>query len=152
MSNIKTQKGATLFIGLMLLLAISIMSLAAMRTSVLDLIIANNNQQFAYTFEASEEIAEQRMSNMIFPLPAIPVSGTIINGTTNNNEIISKTVAGDVKTADVKSEVFYRTRGTAPGWDLTARSYHFNLDVEAKAPGRGAAANHRVGFYVIGAR
>jgi len=41
------QHGATLFIGLMLLLAISLISLAAMRTSILDLMIANNQQQYA---------------------------------------------------------------------------------------------------------
>jgi len=67
MSKINTkQSGATLFIGLMLLLAISIVSLAAMRSSILELVMTNNKQQFSYAFEAAELVVSQRFDDVDF--------------------------------------------------------------------------------------
>lgn len=147
----KSQTGATLFMGLMLLLAISLISLAAMRTSILDLMIANNQQQYAYTFQAAEQVVNDNLTTM-----SLNIEGTELAGDTVENfsavEVNSKTSSNQtVKVADVGSEVIYRSKGSAAGWQLGGSVYHFQMDVNAKAPGRGAASNQRIGFYIVGA-
>lgn len=149
-SSTHQQTGATLFIGLILLLAISIISLAAMRTSVLDLIIANNKQQFAYTFEAAEDVVNQRMTNINLALAPATVPGDVLFTSAAPDQIFTTNSSGTpVKVADVDTEIVYRNQGSALGWSLTKKkAYHFQMNVEATAPGRGAKANHRVGFFL----
>jgi len=150
-ASTKKQTGATLFIGLILLVAISLVSLAAMRTSVLDLTIANNKQQLANTFEAAELTINSRLSN-----PALVVSGEENPGdqigSTSSTKVEGTSSAGNkIDIADVNLGVYYRNFGPANGWELDAKgsAYHFQIDAEAESPGRGAHSNHRVGFYVI---
>jgi len=121
-----------------------------MRTSVLDLIMANNKQQYTYTFEAAEQIINQRMTNMNISIDGTEAANTTLNATKQLVGINYKNSDKvDVKTADVDSVVTYRGTGSALGWSLSGQAYHFQLDAEAKAPSRGAKANHRVGFYIV---
>jgi len=158
MTKVTKQSGATLFIGLMLLLAISIVSIAAMRTSILDLVMTNNKQQFSYCFEAAEQVVSSRFDNLNFIINPTIANNTIVAGQTRNNVPITFT-AGSDPAAWVNSSIRFRTVGLAEGWSLdqTGNAYHFQIDAqtttidpsEANASGRGASCNHRVGFYRI---
>lgn len=150
MLNTKSQTGATLFVGLILLVAISIISLAAMRTSLLDLAITNNKQQFTNTFEASEQVVNTRLTNMQLAITGTQTTGDIIPGSNQTIAVTTLNTAGaNVTVADVNSDVTYRTLGTGTGWALNGSAYHFQLNVRAVAPGRGANSNHRVGFFIV---
>lgn len=143
------QTGATLFVGLILLLAISIISIAAMRTSVLDLAITNNKQQYANTFEASERVINTRLSDLRLEIDGTQATDTVIAGSTETTSVSTKNTAGsNVVIANITSDVTYRNEGGGTGWELDGTVYHFQLDAEASAPGRGAQSNHRVGFFI----
>lgn len=145
------QSGATLLISLILLIAISIVSLVSMRTSLLDLVITNNKQQFANTFEAAEQVTSTRFSTMDFSVTGTELTGAqIINF--GSVAVSSKDSDGDaVQVATVNSEVRYRTQGPTTGWELDqyGAAYHFQLNVEADSLGRGANSNHQTGFFII---
>jgi len=60
----------------------------------------------------------------------------------------------------VNSAIRYRSQGPAEGWSLenSATAFHYQLDAQsstnppgtnANQAGRGAAANHRIGFYRV---
>ena len=153
------QTGATLFISLILLLAISIVSLIAMRTSILDLTIANNKQQFTNSFEAAEQITNSRLTNL----------SLTISGTENPNDLITdanfvyptgkdsfeltgkNSANQNIVVANVKSEIRFRNKAPTTGWQLDqyGSAYHFRMDTKAQTPGRGANSNHRIGFYIV---
>ena len=139
---VNKQKGATLFISLMLLIGISIISLAAMRTSLLELVIANNKQQYSNTFQAAEQVSNNRFSNM-----KLSILGTETIGDPLNNETVTETLAN----SSVVSEVIFKGQGPSQGWDLDqfGLAYHFYLNAEASAAGRGAVSRHRTGFYIV---
>ncbi len=153
------QTGATLFIGLILLLAISIVSLVAMRTSILDLTIANNKQQFTNTFEAAEQITNSRLTTMGLSITGTEAPNSIINDANfvydtgrDSVELTGKNAADqNVVIANVKSEIRYRNKGPTTGWQLDqyGAAYHFQMNTRAQAPGRGANSNHRIGFYIV---
>ncbi len=148
----KSQTGATLFIGLILLLAISIVSLVAMRTSILDLTIANNKQQFTNTFEAAERVINNRLSNLNMEISGTETTDELVPNATLSNLVVNATnsAGNSIPIARVNSEVRYRLEGGALGNDLgTGRAFHFQMDTEALSPGRGTASNHRVGFYIV---
>jgi len=152
-NNTNTQTGATLFIGLILLLAISIVSLVAMRTSILDLTIANNKQQFTNTFEAAEQIVNTRLSTLVLNIDGTEAMDSVLPDTSLSDiDISSRNNAGNTVTiAQVDSEIRFRLTGGATGNDLSAgaSAYHFQMDTEAMSPGRGTNSNHRVGFYIV---
>jgi len=152
MKKVNLQTGATLFVGLILLIAISVISLAAMRTSILDLIIATNKQQFTYTFESSEQVINQRLSTMSLSLSGTPTPNSNMPNTTQIDVVQYPNSSGqDITVANVRSNVCFRNVGLALGYDLTNGSaYHFQLNAVADAPARGANAQHRLGFFIIG--
>jgi len=144
------QRGATLFIGLLLLLAISIVSLAAMRTSILDLVIANNKQQFLNSFEAAENTLKNTLANSRLTVTGTEQRGDILFASQNPEIITAENAMGtDVNIAEVVTEIRYQNQGTALGWELNGTAYHFVLDAEAESTGRGTNANHRTGFYIV---
>ena len=145
--SLKKQQGSTLFVSLVLLLAISIISLAGMRTSLLELVIANNKQQFSNTFQAAEEVINSRLATLNLTIASIPTAGDVIGAevpTTVTNE------AGHT-TAEVRSNVIYRATVPALGWSIgTGKAHHFFIDAVATSAARNAESQHQNGFYVIG--
>jgi Tfp pilus assembly protein PilX len=150
MKMIKTKKqtGSTLFICLLLLLAISIISLAGMRTSLLELVIANNKQQFSNTFQAAEEIIDTRMSTIAVTLTGAEVADQVIPGTTQTDT--SVTNGAGQETALVTSSISYRKEAPASGWGLdVAVAHHFQVDATATASAKNAESQHRSGFFIV---
>ena len=136
------QHGSTLFICLMLLLAISIISLAAMRTSLLELVIANNKQQYSNTFQASEELINTRLGNL----------DIAFTGTEAPDDLISTESVTPVNAniGDSTIKLFYRNKTPAIGWELgSGIAFHFQIEAKAKSAARNAVSEQRVGFYVV---
>ena len=144
------QQGSTLFICLMLLLAISIISLAAMRTSLLELVIANNKQQFSNTFQASEQIINSRLGNLTIEFTGTETTDQVLT-TENATDDVNVTIGGaTMKTATVDSKIIYRTKTAAAGWELgSGLAYHFQIEAKANSPAQTATSEQRVGFYIV---
>ena len=141
------QQGSTLFICLMLLLAISIISLASMRTSLLELVIANNKQQFSNTFQASEEVINSRLGALNINFTGTEVPDQVLTLETVNDFPIT---VNTVPTAYVDSKIIYRTRTAAIGWELgTGLAFHFQIEAKADSPAQTATSEQRVGFYIV---
>lgn len=142
----KLQTGSTLFICLMLLLAISIISLASMRTSLLELVIANNKQQYSNTFQAAEQAINFRLANL-----ALVIDGTVASGDvvfTENGVAITN--SDGTQTAIADTQIIFRSQAPSLGWDLgNGVAYHFQIDATATAAARNAVSQHRNGFYIV---
>ena len=136
------QQGSTLFICLMLLLAISIISLAAMRTSLLELVIANNKQQYSNTFQASEELINARLAKLNIAFTGTEIPDQVV--TTDTVPPINTKVGDSIIT------IIYRNKTPAIGWELgSGLAYHFQIEAEAKSAARNAVSEQRVGFYIV---
>ena len=136
------QHGSTLFICLMLLLAISIISLAAMRTSLLELVIANNKQQYSNTFQASEEIINTRLGSLDLEFKGTEVPDQVV--TTDIVPPVNANIDNSTST------IIYRNKTPAAGWELgSGIAYHFQIEAKAKSIARNAVSEQRVGFYVV---
>lgn len=59
----RTQSGAALVVGLILLVAISLMAIASMNTATLDLVMAGNEQYRSRAFQAAEAAIEVALAN-----------------------------------------------------------------------------------------
>lgn len=149
--NTNTQKGSTLFISLMLLLAISIISLAGMRTSLLELVIANNKQQFSNTFQAAEEVISDKLGSLSLAIDGSEMPDDEIETFANVNVTSGKDEDNaDIKTATVSAKVIYRNQTPSLGWDLNQGvAYHFQIDATATAPSGKSVSKHKTGFYII---
>jgi hypothetical protein len=146
-----TQQGSTLFISLMLLLAISIVSLAGMRTSLLELVIANNKQQFSNTFQAAEKVANDKLAALSLSINGTEVADQTIETFTEVDVFAGKDQdAAAIKIAKVNSKILYRSQTPSLGWDLNQGvAYHFQMEVEAEAPSEKSKSKHKTGFYII---
>ena len=146
-----TQQGSTLFISLMLLLAISIISLAGMRTSLLELVIANNKQQFSNTFQAAEEVINAQLASINLAIDGTEVADELITTFAAFDVTSGKDEnSADITTASVTSRVIYRNQTPALGWDFSKGvAYHFQIDATATAPSGKSISKHKTGFYIV---
>ncbi|MBT8142333.1 MAG: hypothetical protein HKN88_06295 [Gammaproteobacteria bacterium] len=146
---INQQQGSTLFICLVMLLAISIVSLAGMKNSVLELVIANNKQQFNNTFQAAEAVIDARLNALSVTLDGSEVPDAEKTTLAQTTDVFSSADTSK-KIATVNTRVFYRTEGPSLGWDINKGvAHHFQMEAVATAPAKNAVANYRIGFYVV---
>lgn len=144
------EQGSTLFICLMLLLAISIISLAAMRTSLLELVIANNKQQYSNTFQAAEQVIDARLGDLSIDFTGTEVADDVLAGENASTDVNVNIGSQTIKTATVDSKIIYRTKTPAAGWELgSGLAYHFQMEAKANSTARNAVSEQRVGFYVV---
>jgi len=96
-----TQSGAALVVGLILLIAVSVMAIASMNTASLDLIMAGNEQYHARAFVAAEAGIEAAWQNNAayttsadYPMTAPTTVGT---GSDNYKYKVDRTSGGAVE-------------------------------------------------------
>lgn len=133
------QTGAALFVGLILLLVMTILGVSGMSTATLELTMAGNAQAQQQAFQAAETGIDIAISRSSF--------------TTTEPMPIPTITVGD---AEVDVELTFQQSTGVPdaafslGVGLgTVRAYHFDVVATGHGP-RGATSTHRQSFYVVG--
>jgi Tfp pilus assembly protein PilX len=134
----RPQRGAALFIALILLLVITILAVSTMGTSRLELQMAGNTQFGLHAFQAAQSAIEARIAADDFTTGVAPAPVTHSYTTTG---------------ASATSSIAYQTSTEVPagGYSLGAgyQAYHFQIGVTATAA-RNARSEQAQGFYIVG--
>jgi len=137
------QKGAALFIGLILLLIMTLLGVTGMNTAALELVMTSNEQFSENAFQAAEVGIERRLSVGGFTIAGGPVT---VTGATGNGDSFMTSTSFEVET-DVPPRVGSAfSRGIAGGGFA---AYHFEI-VSRGASQRNAISLHTQGLYLVG--
>ncbi len=155
----KNETGTALAITLMILLILTIIGMAALMTSSLDLKITGNEQLYKKAFYAADAGLNYAQYNMDY-VSLVPNPGAIGVGVPFS---MGGSGTGIVKPADqpqftnagidFEGTVTYQSSGPVPegpvvsGTDFVA--YHFQVDCTGKGPGT-ARADLRMHGYIVG--
>lgn len=142
--NRKSQQGAALIIGLLLLVVITILAVSGMNTATTELAMARNDQTYENVFQAAESGLETALERRPFN-PAAPVV-VVLPPTTY--QTVTATIQFEDTTL-VPDKAF--SLGSGSG----ISAYHFNATSQANytvAAGsdRNASAVHTQAFYIVG--
>lgn len=130
-----TQSGATLVIGLILLLALTILGVSGMNTTTLEITMASNTQFHQDAFQAAEDGIDVPIAQRNF---------TTVAPVTVQEPDRFQSVTTFTATTPVPDIAF--SMGTSSG---SVQAYHF--DVRSVGEGaRNALSTHTQSFYVVG--
>lgn len=136
---VRAQAGATLIVGLVLLLVLTVLGVSGMSMSRLEVQMAGNAQFQQDAFQMAET--------------AIDIAITASNFSTGG-EVIVEATGG----TDIDGTATTRFRGTTPVPDIafsmgtnsgSLAAFHFDIEAVGNGPGN-ASSVHRQGFYVVG--
>jgi type IV pilus assembly protein PilX len=132
----QAQRGAALIVGLVLLLVMTLLGVAAMRTSTLQLVMAGNSQYSQLAFQAAESGVENEFN---------------AGGLTTTLDRDSTYDLGDGTEAETHIEYSTSTAVPAGGYSIGAgfMAHHFEIRSIGTAP-RSATSIHRQGLYIVG--
>jgi len=129
-----SQRGATLVIGLILLLVMTLLGIAGLTSSTVDLAMAGNSQNAQNSFQAAESTIEVELR--------LGASGTDTPRVDDNYDFGNGT-HGRAETA------FQATRLPPPGYSLTEYQADHYLITSTGTAARSATSTHLQGFYVV---
>ena len=144
--TLHSQRGAALIVGLILLLAVTVLAIAGMNTATTELALARNNQNFENAFQAAESGLENSLSATAFDTTMAPPVTTTIN-------------AHDAVTAQVEFEgtSIVPDKAFSLGVGSGVAAYHFTSTATAtslrnpnQSSDRDTDAVHTQSFYVVG--
>jgi len=133
----KAQQGAALIVGLVLMLAITILGVSGINMATLELNMAGNSQAAQLAFQAAETGIDVALAG--------PVS-------TTTPQVYSNVPIGD-GTYTFSARV--TCAGTTPvpegiySEGIGARAIHFDIEATGRGP-RNASSTHTQGVYIIG--
>lgn len=144
----KTQKGAALVIGLILLVVVTVLAVSGMNTATTELAMARNDQNYENAFQAAETGLEQALSQGRF-------------NTLNNINLADNITNNDSVAATIRFEnaTLVPDRAFSLGAGSGISAYHFIATAvsESKREGtagaattRDASAVHTQAFYIVG--
>lgn len=134
------ESGAALFVGLVLLLVMTVLGVSGMSTATLELAMANNTQAQQDAFQAAETGIDMAISQGAFTtaepmtIPATPVG---------NGE--AEVVTTFAESTPVPDAAFSMGVGATGG----VQAFHFDIVATGRGP-RGASSTHHQSFYVVG--
>lgn len=137
----RSQHGAALIVGLVLLLALTILGISGMNMSTLELTMAGNLQAQEAAFQAAETGIDIAIGNGPFPTAA---PGTMEDTPLGDGSYSATAVTTCMGTSGVPDVAF--SMGLNGG---AVQAYHFDVVATGSGP-RGATATHTQGFYVVG--
>jgi type IV pilus assembly protein PilX len=128
------QQGATLVIGLVLLLIMTLLGITGLSSSTVDLAMAGNSQNAQSSFQAAESTieVELRLGAAGREAPRL-----------NENYDFGNGARGRAETA------FQSTRLPPPGYSLTEFQADHYLITSTGTAARSASSTHLQGFYVV---
>lgn len=135
------QRGATLIVGLILLMVLTVLGVSGMNTSRMEVRMAGNTQFRQDAFQLAESGIDVAIASGTFSTTPVPTTIDWL-GTDYDRKVVTT-----YQTAVPLSAVAFSMGNTSGGGSVMA--FHFDADSQGKAP-RGANATHRQGFYVLG--
>ena len=146
LSHYKTQQGAALVVGLMLLVVITVLAISGMNTATTELAMARNDQAYEDAFQAAETGIATALSQGQF----VTTGSTSLAQTISTHQNIATTIQFEDSTM-VPDKAF--SLGVGSG----ISAYHFLATSQAeflRDPGnttdRDSSATHTQAFYVVG--
>lgn len=134
------QYGGALVVGLVLLAVLTILGMAGMKSSTLELAMAGNKQFSEDAFQAAETGIDRALRAASFNTGIADVAPRAV-------------VSPEVKsTVESRTEFFRKTRVPQGGFSLGENgfeAYHFQV-TSTGASARNATSTHRQRFYVVG--
>lgn len=134
------QAGAALFVGLVLLLVMTVLGVSGMNTATLELAMASNAQAQQQAFQAAETGIDVAISRGAFTTSGPTPPQTITVGDAE------ATVETDYQLSTGVPDVAF-SLGVGSGGSVQA--FHFNVVSTGSGP-RGATSTHTQSFYVVG--
>ena len=142
----KSQQGAALVVGLMLLVVITVLAISGMNTATTELAMARNDQAYEDAFQAAETGIATALSQGQF----VTTGSTSLAQTISTHQNIATTIQYEDSTM-VPDKAF--SLGVGSG----ISAYHFLATSQAefvRDPGnttdRDSSATHTQAFYVVG--
>ena len=141
----KTQQGAALVVGLILLVVITVLAVSGMNTATTELAMARNDQIYENAFQAAENGLEEALAQNTFDTN----SPTTVTKPITTNESVTATVSFEDSTI-VPDKAFSLGVGTG------IAAYHFIATSTAESnrdsspTDRDATATHTQAFYIVG--
>jgi len=129
------QTGATLVVGLILLLVLTVVGISGMNTATMEITMAGNAQFQQDAFQAAEDAIDLAVGTRGY----------------NTDEVPHDIVALGSADSDRWSETLYLCNTPVPRGGFTFGefdAFHFETRATGRGP-RGAPATHMQGFYVI---
>ena len=134
------ERGAALFVGLVLLLVMTVLGVSGMSTATLELAMAGNAQAQQDAFQAAETGIDIAISSGDFTtLETV----TLPSITIGDGEVVVETTFQ--QSTGVPDSAFSLGVGTSN----TVQAFHFDVVAVGTGP-RGATSTHRQSFYVVG--
>jgi len=135
------QTGATLIVGLILLLVLTVLGVSGMNTATMEIAMAGNTQFQEDAFQMAEDGIEIAIATRNFttvnPTNVVP----LVNPADGRNRRSVTTFAAVTPVPDIAFSM-----GTSTG---TVQAYHFDT-VSVGTSLRNATSTHRQSFYVVG--
>lgn len=137
----RSQQGAALIVGLVLMLVLTVLGISGMNTATLELSMANNTQSQQAAFQAAETGIDFAVANGDYPTAApVPFPVTPLG----DGSYTTRAIMDCVTTTPVPDRAF--SMGTSTG---SAQAYHFDVIAVGTGP-RNSTATHNQSFYVVG--
>jgi type IV pilus assembly protein PilX len=136
--TVRSQQGAALVVGLILLLVITLLAISGMSTASLELQMAGNAQFGQNAFQAAETGIEQAMMTGTYETSAAT--------TKDSTELKFKTV---MTFNDKNGVTEIPEGGYSMGVGKGFKAYHFDINSTGESS-RGARATHMQSFYIKG--
>lgn len=139
------QRGVALFIGLILLLVITVLAVAAMTMATSDLRMAANRQFHENAFQAASRGVQLGMITPNLPTTGVTVTvaSTAVPG--NATDTYQYTVSFDPDNGITGVPAGGYSLGTSSGFS----AFHFEVQATGKSA-RGSEVVQEQGFYIIG--
>ena len=141
----QAQRGVALFVGLILLLVITVLAVAAMTMATADLRMAANRQFRENAFQAASRGIQQAMVTPNLPTTGqtITVNATPVPG--NNTDTFEYTVSFDPEVGVTNVPAGGYSLGTGSGFS----AFHFEVEATGTSV-RDSDVVQEQGFYIIG--
>ncbi len=134
------QRGGALVVGLVLLAVLTVLGVAGMKSSTLELAMAGNKQFSEDAFQAAETGIDRALRAASFNTGTVDIVPQAIVSPEVNSTVATRT------------EFFRKTRVPQGGFSLGENgfeAYHFEVTSTGTAA-RNATSTHRQRFYVVG--
>ncbi len=141
----RSQRGVALFVGLILLLVITVLAVAAMTMATSDLRMAANRQFHENAFQAASRGVQLGMITPNLPTTGVTVTvaSTAVPG--NATDTYEYTVSFDPDNGVTGVPAGGYSLGTSSGFS----AFHFEVQATGKSV-RGSEVVQEQGFYIIG--
>lgn len=134
------QRGATLVVGLVLLLVLTVLGVSGITTASLEVTMAGNTQFHQDAFQAAETGIDIPIARRTFST----VAPTILPSTSLGDGIETRSRTTFEATTPVPDVAF--SMGTSSG---SVQAFHFDIVAVGTGP-RNATSTHDQSFYVVG--